>query len=597
MAHGKGQIGLTIAERAKPTPASFNYRASTVENWVQDLPMGNIGAMSKLLYDSLREVNRLAISWRERHRFLELFREPIEYVQEQLLSRYKGLAFPLPTKAQHIVDLSKALSNEMALGYKTAIEEMLASNFLNRDNKSLTELIHRAIFYTSCSLLTSYRTYAPASEDSWFELHLLFLHAEQKKIHTQTVVDKVNEKLPDSSIARLYKQILLLALASPYRMRQGEAWSVYHALARWAGHAQIIPYNDPSASEALFVVHLDSDEAPDFLAYNHRDCNTELCRLVDTRQLSHLLHEELSYLNNEGKTTEEGITAELFLRLVRSWSVAPKRSFHRLENDSNIEVVIGLTNIHRRLAAELGDSSLFSPEKSHFQGKSVSGVSQPTSKDIWNIFSKDKLGKQYEQYEQHKKESESEPEQEESSQLKGQLWQIRNESAGGYRLAVGHHEGSKLQVGELLGLRRHLSDETCEAGIIRWMRQPADGGFEVGVQVLAPQVVPIMLRNTRLGSKASEFQPSLLLPEVPTIGLPATILTPVMLFETGTELQLHHPEHDIRIKLVERGQHTGSFTQYRFDTLAEMEQYRPAIKVPSEGAEVKDDLSIDWEDL
>lgn len=592
MAKGKGQIGLTIAERAKPTSASFNYRANAVEQWVQDLPLGNVGAMSKLLYSSLREVNRLAISWRERQRFLELLRQPIEFVQMQLQKRYSGIAFPLPPKAAQVAELSKALSGEMALGYKTAIEEMLGSSFLSRDNKALTELIHRAVHYLSCSLLTSYKTYAPHPEDSWFELHILYLHAEHKNIHTKPVSDKENKSLPQSSIARIYKQILLLALASPYRMRQGEAHAVYTALARWAGHAHIIPYNDPSAAEALFVVHMDSDDAPDFQAFNHRDCNTELCRLVDTRQLSHVLQEELGYLGAKGRSSE-GISAELLYRLIRSWGIAPKRSFTRNDKDATLEVVIGLSGLHQALATALGDESQLR-DKAQYQSKSVVAVSQPSSKDIWNIFSKDKLGQQYQNYQKTQQEPEpSKP----IKEVPRHYWHIRNESAGGYRLAIDKSDGTKVQVGELLGLRPRHSDTMCEAGVIRWMRQPADGGLEVGVQILAPQVVPVMLRSARLGGKASEYQPALMLPEVAAIGQPATLLTPIMLFETGGELQLHHPEQDIRIVLTKRGQETGSFAQYRFETKAEAQRPAPLKEKLAPTPEQKDGLSINWDDL
>ncbi|MCW8919065.1 MAG: hypothetical protein OQL08_09670 [Gammaproteobacteria bacterium] len=591
MAKGKGQIGLTIAERNPPTSTSFNYRGNALEQWVRDLPLGNVGAMSKLLYNALREVNRLAISWRDRQRFLELLRQPAEYVQQQLQQRYTGIAFPLPPKTQQVVELAKALSGEMALGYKTAIEEMLASSFLSRDNKALIELIHRAVHYLSCALLTSYKTYSSHPEDTWFELHMLYLHAEHKGVHTKRIKDSENRALPKSSIARLYKQILLLALASPYRMRQGEAHAVYHALARWAGHAHIIPYNDPSAAEALFVVHMDSDDSPDFQAFDHRDCNTELCRLVDTRQLSHVLQEELEQLRSDGKN-DEGISAELLYRLIRCWGVAPKRSFSRNDKDATLEVVVGLSSLHRALATERGDQSQLLRDKAQYQSKSVVGVSQPTNNDIWNIFSRDKLSHQYDNY---KKQTEPKPEKVVEKVVR-QNWQIRNESAGGYRLAIEQNDGAKVQVGELLGLRHRYSEQPCEAGVIRWMRQPADGGLELGVQVLAPEVVPVMLHNTKRDGKAAESQPALLLPAVAAIGLPATLLTPILLFEVGMELQLHHPEQDIRIVLVERGQQTGSFTQFRFESKAEAKQQvdlKKKLTPPGDQA----GLSIDWEGL
>jgi hypothetical protein len=305
-----------------------------------------------------------------------------------------------------------------------------------------------------------------------------------------------------------------------------------------------------------------------------------------------VLQEELGYLGSKGKNSE-GISAELLNRLIRSWGIAPKRSFSRNDKDATLEVVIGLSGLHQALATELGDESQLR-DKAQYQSKNVVAVSQPTSRDIWNIFSKDSLGQQYQNYQQTQQQPEP------ASPLKSvprQYWHIRNESAGGYRLAIEKSGDTRVQVGELLGLRPSHNDAMCEAGVIRWMRQPADGGLELGVQILAPQVVPVMLRSRRLGGKAAEYQPALMLPEVPAIGQPATLLTPIMLFETGAELQLHHPQQDIRIVLTERAQETGSFAQYRFETKAEAQRATPLKEKLAPTPAKGEGLSINWDDL
>ena len=121
MAKGKGQIGLSIAERHRPTKESFDFRSASVEQWVETLPVGNVGETARLVYGALHDVNRLDISWKERQRFLEQLRAPISYVQESLVKRYTGMSFPLPPKTQRIAALAQTLYLEMALGYKTAI--------------------------------------------------------------------------------------------------------------------------------------------------------------------------------------------------------------------------------------------------------------------------------------------------------------------------------------------------------------------------------------------------------------------------------------------------------------------------------------------
>lgn len=559
MAREKGQIGLTIAERHTPTKQSFDYRSTSVDKWIQSLPVGNIGETARQVYSALYEVNRLKISWKDRQKFLEHLRESVQYVQNSLVKRYTGMPLPLPSKTQRIAALSQTLYLEMALGYKTAIEEMLGSSFLTRDNKALTELLHRAVRYLSQAILTAYQIYAPHPVNTWFELHMLFLHAEHKKLHQTPVRDRLNEVMQESSIARLYKQILLLALTSPYRLRQGAAEQLYNTLSRWAGHAHIIPYNSPAAGEALFVVHLDSDHAPDYQAFNHRDCNTELCRLVDTRQLSHILQEELKLQVEERK--KGPISPDLMLKLIRSWGVAPKRHFSRNESESQIEVVVGSSMLHQALAHQLGDARQYS-QRASYSSKNVHDISQPSGDDIWDIFASKKIQKGYVEYEASQQPPP--PPEKEVVDLGIQQWSIRNESAGGYRLVLPKEQHSKVQVGELLGLRSHEGSHLWEVGVVRWLRQPDDGGLEMGVQVLGPEALPVTVRNIQSGGKAAQYQYALLLQAIPTIGQPASLITPIMLFSPGNEVHLHMPGKETRVILQEKIQDSGSFVQFRF---------------------------------
>jgi hypothetical protein len=70
-----------------------------------------------------------------------------------------------------------------------------------------------------------------------------------------------------------------------------------------------------------------------------------------------------------------------------------------------------------------------------------------------------------------------------------------------------------------------------------------------------------------------------------------------MLFKTGVELQLHHPEQDIRILLTARGQETGSFSQFRFETKEELEKPAPLKEKLAPQPEKTDGLSINWDDI
>ena len=575
MAKEHGQLGLGIAERSKPGKDAFDYRAAQTEQWVRDLPMGNIGETARLVYETLHEVNRLSIAWKERYRFLELLREPIHYVQTALSKRLSTTTFPLPEKSQRIANLALSLANEMALGYKTAIEEMLGSSFLSRDNRALTVMIHRAIRYLSQAMLSSYQTYRPHPEKSWSELNALYLYAEHKNIYHDRVSDALNELLPESSIARVYKQILLLALASPYRLRQGEAEVVYDALARYALHAHILPYSDPAATEVLFSIHINSDQAPDYLVFNHEECNKELCRLVDTRELSQRIYEELE--RREGLMGSGQIPKELVVRLIRAWGIAPKRTFARNEREaSHVTAVIGLTTLYRTLAQAQGNADT-QIHRARFNSRAVVGVSQPTTDDIWDIRGSKSISKDYEHYKSLTEVDET-PRQEVT--IPTHTWQILNESAGGYRLALTESENAGIKVGELIGVDCSNSGKSWETAVVRWLRQGSDGRLEIGVQVLAPHAIPVLVSNERAAGKAADSQYGLLLEEIPAIKQPGSVITPSLLFKQGNELSVNAPSLQTKFKLKEKLQDSGAFAQFAYSS-TEQQQTAQAPKPTS----------------
>jgi hypothetical protein len=432
-------------------------------------------------------------------------------------------------------------------------------------------------------VITCYQIYAPHPQHSWLELHQLYLFALEKKIQQDPIDDELNTHMPETSIARAYKQILLLALASPYRLRQAEAETIYTVLVRWAGHVDILPYDHPEAHEALFVVHTDSDQAPDYLAFNRRDCDSSHCSLVDTRQLSKVLQEEYQQLKET--RAKAPLSAELLFRLICAWAQAPKRLYNRAANESTMEVVVGTAKLHHILAKELGDPSLLG-KLSTYQSRMVDGADKPKD-DIWNIFASNKLKKAYETYSQaHQPAQHDEPQAHVPIQI--QHWQLRNESAGGYRLSLGDELECKIQVGELVGIRPLASEQIWEIGVVRWLRQSSEIGLEIGLQVLAPQARPAMVKNEKAGGRAAEFQYALLLPEIPSIKQAASIITPILLFQPGSELLLHMPGHHITLRLEETLQDSGSFIQFR---------YSYAGNEAIQDGTTKDELNDIWDSL
>jgi len=93
------------------TPKAFRV-------WIDQLPMANIGEVSRQLYHAIIELNHLFLAPQQRMQFLELIREKIHFVCNELSRHYLGLAVALPEKQRKIANLSQALQLHLAGGYR-----------------------------------------------------------------------------------------------------------------------------------------------------------------------------------------------------------------------------------------------------------------------------------------------------------------------------------------------------------------------------------------------------------------------------------------------------------------------------------------------
>jgi hypothetical protein len=604
MAEGKGHIGFALPDQHKPGRDSFDTKPRKVEAWISQLPMGNVGETARQVFGALHESNRLRISWDERYRLLEALRGPVGYIGQALHKRFTGLTFPLQPKTQRIANLATELYGEMALGYKIAIEDMLARSFLFRDRKALTIMLHRALRYLNRVLLTTYQVYSPQPRETWADLHRLYRYAEERRLHQSSVTDKEQEILPKTSIATAYKQALLLALATPYRLRQGEVGVIYAALEIWAHLAQLTPYTSGANPEApLFVTHLGSNEEPSHLAFNHFQCDDGQCRLIDLERLTLTVQDERDLIA-AGTTTElkhrlgGSLNVDLLRRVGMTWDVPPKRGFYRSNKSSKAEVVVGLTAVHRALglvsalrsitllnSGDSGPENLFS-KTSQFSSRVVAAESD-VKEDVWDVFKPKPAAKPGQAQQAAPK----------TPALLMQTWEVRDESGGGYRIARSGSDTLGVQVGDLIAVRplTDTHDANWVIGVVRWIRHSGPEELEMGVQSIANRSRPAAARMRQEGGKLTEFQRIIGLPEVKEPPQPQSLLAPPLLFGVGSTLlvQFDHTEH--RLMLTGLLESTGSFSKFSFEDLGSTGATAPA-KTDTHGGQPADYSNL-WNDL
>ena len=113
-AHQPDEVLETPARSAAPAD-SFLLKPKEVRSWVSDLPIANIGETARQVYKTLVAFNRIEIPTLVRAQAIELFREPVRYVNSNMAKHYVGPGFPLTSKAKKASQLSYELCSEIAI--------------------------------------------------------------------------------------------------------------------------------------------------------------------------------------------------------------------------------------------------------------------------------------------------------------------------------------------------------------------------------------------------------------------------------------------------------------------------------------------------
>ncbi len=626
---------LHIPEQNKPVKGAIPNHPRKLKKWLAGLPHANMGEMTRQIYSALRDLNRQTMPNRYRIEDMELLREPVRNIFNNLEKYFINRTLPLPEKSQKIVNLNQSLLKEMSYGYKIIVFE--ASNGLDKkvDLKTQNIAILRAIRYMSELLLRASEIYEPSPVGTWHDIHQMYAYAEQHGLHEKTIPD-VEYRLNKASIADYYKQVMLFALARPSALRQSDSERVYNKLAEWADQTKL--GKDPREHQVnrFFCSRIDQDRPPNYLSMQDCDGTYEI-RTLETSELVDTIRKDIkSVQNTAGKlAVGDQLSAETLQVLAMSWGVCAKRRFSRADRRGHIKAAIGLVNAAREIAGKIKaedekEPEVNSPGRSNKLNISLETIpedlkasesqlesSYMTHHEIgsndynpWDLVAKGKtltdayakerqlqedvkLGL-YKQYDLH--------------------WEIVNVSAGGYCLRWNSNTTSRAQVGEPIALRETEPDGnfTWRIGVIRWMQFIRESGLEIGVQVLSPQVMSATVQRSNR-PKEEPFE-CLMMPAIKALELPMSVLLPTHAFRPGDKLKLNILEQgkekgrrrvpgqkqeqgqEMEIYLDAVREHTGSFTQFQFTPTEVVEKMNKEEKDRS-SARNKDNFDEIWSSL
>lgn len=538
-----------------------------IAQWLANLPKANIGETARQLYQGLIELNQLSIAPDKRLAMLERIRPDVHYVCTSLSRYYLGQSIVLEDKPRKVANLSQALQNHLANGYKIVVSQ--ERSLRARDHASIMGLaIQRAMRGLCGPLLRAYQLYCPVADGVWLELHQLYQLAVKRNLHKQPIPDRESAANGSLTVEQCYIVALLMGAARPNQMRQSAMGKLFATLEDWSQQAELV---HPEDQRALFIINPDMDCPPRYRSLIRDEDLTDSLGL-DTQ---HLVDSIKDYMLNGTEAQSalkvpDGFGIELLQHVSQSWGDLAERTFNRVPGRGQLKVSIGMSATHFRIA-RVSFAKLIDADEHELNP--FSDAAQRARQEGWgNAFDGDRSldwspsGVEQIDYKALPGEHDD-AEGDESYPI--HVLPIVNHSPGGFCLTWPKEVPKQLQAGELLGIQED-NDHDWSLAVVRWIRQVRGGGTQMGIELIAPHCTPCAVKLLRKTEQPSQWLRALMLPEVSAIGRPATLITPRLSFQVNSKIMVLQAGKETRGQLIDRVAATGSFSQFEYRLLEEL---------------------------
>ncbi len=559
---------LRVPEQKTASLSFCDTTPKAFRAWINQLPMANIGEVSRQLYHAIIELNHLFLAPQYRLQFLELIREKIHFVCGELSRHYLGLAVALPEKQRKIANLSQALQLHLASGYKLCILEALDDGGLDKNRKMIAMAVHRATSELALTILRSHQLYCPSPAQSWLECHRMFRFAHRNKLSGVAIEDNTLKQRQASTVADSYKRLLLLGCARPNQLRQSELLQAYELFESWTQHTRCGP---DIGDDSLFVVNLERDNSPVYRSLLEQKPGEESFGF-DTRDLASLVSEYLDARLRQQPAPETlkipgNVNETLLTHLSQALGILAKRNFNRIASQGTLEICVGLTAAHYFIAGEKSFTEFVTGnDNGPEEEDNVFIRSSRERKDAWASAhdvapSDERLHAADTPINFRGSFGNTPASTNGKNRPRSHYAQLVNTSPGGYCVSWEASVPPSMQAGELLGVREHRSHPWSVA-VVRWIRQIRNQGTQIGIELLAPSGSPCGVRLIQKVGNSSEYLRGLLLPEISVVNQAATLITPRLPFQPGSRVSMLYDGREEQGQLTKKVSSTGSISQF-----------------------------------
>jgi len=611
----QGSTGLTLRELQVYHQPAVELASKPITAWVSQLPAANLGESSQSVYRLLVDANQTIVDPNIRLEVLNILEKIALRLVDSLERQYINNHIALTDKQRKIAALVQAIQTELSIGFHAVIEAIISEGVKRSTKKTLSEAICNAIKYHGLVIFRCYQLYTSVPGRIWRELYRLYTIAKENDVENQQL-GKDNDHL--ITIKSSFMRVLLLSTGNPYQLKQNEIQLVWELLPNYIEYCTLEAH---SYCKHPFYIDLNSHSAPKTKALYQAKEGERLLK-ISVMAAIEKIKIDLAQVTETGRYSAK--KAMIYKHLMHCWSQGSQRSFARTGCEETIKVSIGLGATHYLLseyllakqAQEKSDEEdqpmiTLDAMEGSLKNATLSVVATKDRESIASnrhylstaaIASKDVWAKLYRPDQAiHETNKENLVTRRSTDTIVRDSYKIQectliNMSPGGYCIQIPSSLLPKhTQTSEIIGLIEEDSiGHHWGIGVVRWVRRQAQGDYiQMGVQLLAPNVIPIsvQLRNSR--SAQNNFQRALMLPALTGVGQAATIITNPLAFNIKNKLRVMELTKEYDVRLTKEIANSGSSRQFGFEVITKESQKQPRPFVPRQ--ENPEDMDGIWD--
>ena len=490
-----------------------------LQKWLTELPVMNVVETVKLLHQAITPFNELQIDNQLRTRLLEHYRTSID----EIFYSYDDLRLrqlPISNEQRKAIKADIMwLYLELANGYKIVVRNALdEGNSPKKDNDMLLA-VFRAMEQIIHALVNAFRNYETPPPLAYLEVNQLYLIAEQHQAEDKRVSSAKKESAVPT-IANLYKQFMLLAVADPYSMNEGDAFDLFFILEQQAHLCEVLAEEPAGDQNGIYVVNLSEDSLPQPYQKLKMEQVTPDIRFIDVRNVLSVTSQRLSSLQK----SEQGLMNTQEIKLFK---VFQEKTTHAKAQTA------GAAQPSKEVSLSFGIEAT-----SHFMTGDNLQQHLTASKESFGIEVRD-------------------VDSEEDVEYELEHWLIAETSKTGRMLLVPRGTTNQtVAIGMLVGVYENLAEgktPVISLGTIRWLPSDEATGHKIGLQM-----IPGRSQSLECSTEQGDRFHCLHVAAVEVLKLPASLLVAKANYNEGQEVTLHAGTEQISVRLeapIEQTEH------------------------------------------